>query len=260
MDTESRNKYLIWIREARLIDNAFMNAFFDNNKRAVEFILRIILDDKKLKVTDSRVETLLVNASWREVILDIYAIDGNGNNINVEIQRSNEGANVKRARYHSAMLDTHMLQKNHRFEDIKDSYVIFITEEDVFGRGLPIRRIERVFTDTGEQINDGGHIIYVNGADQNSATELGRLMHDFFCKDPDEMHYQLLAKRARRLKKGDKNVESYCDKWERELLERKCIDIAKSLIAGGETSYEGIAESTGLPIEKIYELARDKAV
>ena len=54
--------------------------------------------------------------------------------------------------------------------------------------------------------------------------------------------------------------ESYCDKWERELLERKCIDIAKSLIAGGETSYEGIAESTGLPIEKIYELAKDKAV
>ena len=260
MDTESRNKYLIWIREARLIDNAFMNAFFDNNKRAVEFILRIILDDKKLKVTDSKVETLLVNASWREVILDIYAIDGNGNNINVELQRSNEGANVKRARYHSAMLDTHMLQKNHRFEDIKDSYVIFITEEDVFGRGLPIRRIERVFTDTGEQINDGGHIIYVNGADQNSATELGRLMHDFFCKDPDEMHYQLLAKRARSLKKGDKNVESYCDKWDRENKEEKAIEIAKNLIIRGKDTMEEIAEVTGIPVEKIYELARDRAV
>lgn len=260
MKHEERNKYLKWIQEARLIDNAFMHAFFDHNKRAVEFILRIILEDKKLKVTDSRVETLLVNPGWREVILDILAIDGNGNHINIEIQRSKDGADVKRARYHSAMLDTHMLQKNHRFEEIKDSYVIFITEEDVFGRRIPIRRIERCFTDSGEQINDGGHIIYVNGADQNSTTELGRLMHDFFCKDPDEMHYQLLAKRARSLKKGDKNVESYCDKWERELLERERIEIAKRFIAGRKISYEEIAENTGLPIEKIYELARDKAV
>ena len=260
MKHEERNKYLKWIQEARLIDNAFMHAFFDHSKQAVEFILRIILDDKKLKVTDSRVVTLLVNPGWREVILDILAIDGNGNNINVEIQRSNEGANVKRARYHSAMLDTHMLQKNHRFEDIKDSYVIFITEEDVFGRGLPIRRIERVFTDTGEQINDGGHIIYVNGANQNSATELGRLMHDFFCKDPDEMHYQLLAKRARSLKKGDKNVESYCDKWDRENKEEKAIEIAKNLIIRGKDTMEEIAEVTGIPVEKIYELARDRAV
>ena len=54
--------------------------------------------------------------------------------------------------------------------------------------------------------------------------------------------------------------ESYCDKWERELLERERIEIAKRFIAGGKISYEEIAENTGLPIEKIYELARDRAV
>ena len=45
-----------------------------------------------------------------------------------------------------------------------------------------------------EEIDDNEHIIYVNGKCQNNGTELGWLMHDFFCKDPQDMHYMVLAK------------------------------------------------------------------
>ena len=34
--------------------------------------------------------------------------------------------------------------------------------------------------------DDAQHIVYVNGENQNSATELGKLMHDFSCTNPDD--------------------------------------------------------------------------
>ena len=111
------------------------------------------------------------------------------------------------------------------------------------------------------------HIIYVNGADQNSTTELGKLMHDFFCSDPDKMYYPILAKKANDLKntkKGVKTMETYLDKYDRENIEKgrreSQIKIAMNLIALGTVSYEDISKATGLSIETINELAGKVAV
>ena len=41
-------------------------------------------------------------------------------------------------------------------------------------------------------------------------TELGRLMHDFRCKEAKEMHSRILANRVRQLKETQKGVEIMC--------------------------------------------------
>ena len=43
-------KYLETLEKMRLIDDTFFSAFFDNNEEEVEYILRIILEKKDLKV------------------------------------------------------------------------------------------------------------------------------------------------------------------------------------------------------------------
>ena len=50
-------------------------------------------------------------------------------------------------------------------ENIPDSYVIFITENDVMGKNQAIYHIQRyVETNEGKELFcDGSHIIYVNG-------------------------------------------------------------------------------------------------
>ena len=35
-------------------------------------------------------------------------------------------------------------------------------------------------------------------------------MHDFFCTDPDDMHYKELADKVRYFKKDEKGVASMC--------------------------------------------------
>ena len=114
-------------------------------------------------------------------------------------------------------------------------------------------------------------IIYVNGAFKDDSTELGRLMHDFTCANPDEMYYQEIAKKVRYLKRdngGIKEMTEYYDKWEKEIAEEaaeeaitnKSLEIAMNLITDGTLSYDAIAKATGLTIEKVTELARAKAV
>lgn len=97
------------------------------------------------------------------VRLDITAVDSAGRVMDIEVQRDNDGADVRRARYNSSMLDTRLLEKGRHYSDLVDSYVIFITEHDVLKRDLPLYHITRRIEETDENFGDGTHIIYVNG-------------------------------------------------------------------------------------------------
>ncbi|MBO6214891.1 MAG: hypothetical protein J6N76_05070 [Lachnospiraceae bacterium] len=126
------------------------------------------------------------------------------------LQRADKGAERKRARYHSSIIDSHLIQSGEDFNKLPETFVIFITENDVIGKGKPIYRIDRRIDDTDELFDDGEHIIYVNGADKNASTELGKLMHDFFCTDPDDMNYKELADKVRYFKEDEKGVATMC--------------------------------------------------
>lgn len=99
----------------------------------------------------------------RNITLDVDAMDENGEEIDVEVQGNSEGAHVRRARYHSSMVDSRMLKEGQAFRELKDSYVIFIYKHDKFRKGLPLYHVERYVGETNEQFRDGSHIIYVNG-------------------------------------------------------------------------------------------------
>ena len=107
----------------------------------------------------------------------------------------------------------------------------------------------------------GEHIIYVNGADKNASTELGKLMHDFFFTDPDDMNYKKLADKVRYFKEDEKGVASMCKVMEdmrNESAERRSVEIAKNLLQLGKLTFEEIASSAGLTIERVKELAMPK--
>lgn len=250
------------IKRFRLMDNAFMKVFFKDNYEATELLLRIILNKPEVKVKDIKVESGLDNLEGRSVTLDVHAVDSEGTEFDVEIQRRASGANAQRAGYHVSMMHTHMLKKEELFENLKDAYVIFITESDTIGDNKPISVYETMDVDDHKQFDDKRHIIYVNGAARCSTTELGRLMEDFFCEDPDKINYPEIKKRFKYLKE-DKGVEemiSVEDEIRQEGAEQNSVEIAMNLLALGKISIEDIATATGLPIDRINELANKKAV
>ena len=198
------------IRGFRMFDNTFMNACLSDNIPGTELILQIVLGKPGLKVNRVETQKLLKNLQGRDIWLDVEAEEADGTKYNIEIQRDDRGAGFKRARYHASMLDSNALRPSDEFDQLPNAYVIFITESDVIGKNKPIYTVERRITNIDEAFEDWQHILYVNGADQNNATELGKLMHDFSCSNPDDMYFEILADRARYFKENEKGVAEMC--------------------------------------------------
>lgn len=174
------------LRGFRLLDDDFFTKCFEGDTECIELILQIVLDKQDLKVVDVRTQVFVENLLNRSVRLVVLATNSVGHKFNIEIQRADKGAGRKRARYNSSMMDANLLEKGEDFEVLPETFVVFITENDVIGKGQPLYRIERCFLETGESFDDGSHILYVNGAYRDESP-IGRLMHDFSCTNPSDM-------------------------------------------------------------------------
>ena len=222
----------------------------------------------------------------------MFALDSENQPYDIEIQRESRGAQPRRARYYSSLLDANQKDVGSNYERLPESFVIFITERDVLKGNLPLYSINRCIEETGGVFGDGAHIIYVNGEQRHGDTALSRLMHDFFCTRPEEMYYEALARLTGFHKTDSKEVlkmsgaiERYAEKrMERGLAlatekgiaigtekgiaigtekgiaigtERAGHTIALNLLADG-FSCEKVAKYANLPIEVVRSLAEQR--
>ena len=253
LDFERKHEeYLHRIQNLRLIDDNFMTKVFED-KECSEFLLQVILDRDDLTIREVHSQYGLNNIQGRSARLDILAVDEQNKAYNIEIQRNDRGAEVRRARYNSGLMDANITEPGDRYDQLYETYVIFITENDILKAGLPIYHIERTIQETGMPFGDGAHIIYVNSQIKDD-TKLGRLMQDFTCTNPDDMNYLVLAQRVRYFKEDTKVVATMCRAFEEVREEgerRKAIEAAKRLLLGGKLSYEEIADAMGLSVEEV---------
>lgn len=195
-----------------LFDDDLMAMVFDGNTEATGLLLRIILEQDDIEVISvvgqRELENPVVNG--RNIRLDIAAQDRTGRAFDVEVQRNTEGAHFRRARFHSSMQDVRMLKEKQKFKELLDSYVIFITEKDTVGAGLPMYHINRKIEETGEDFSDGSRIIYVNGSYEGD-DPIGKLVHDFRCKKSADMFYEEFSKGVRHFKETEGGRKVMCE-------------------------------------------------
>jgi predicted transposase/invertase (TIGR01784 family) len=260
--TEKRRKLLLSkIEKFRLFDDDFMSKVFEDDIEATEFLLKIILQRDDLEVIESKGQVSIKNLLGRSIRLDIKAKDKSGKLYNIEVQRADEGAEEKRARYYSSILDANTLLPGQDFNDLPETYVIFITEHDVLKAKMPLYHINRKIEENGMTFCDESHIIYVNG-EYRAENDLGKLMHDFSCQNPDEMQLEFLAEKTRYFKKDEKGVRRMCKIMEDFAAEERAEEraaqaeeFAISLLEDGTLPIAKIAEVSKLSEEKIKELA-----
>ena len=210
-------KYLQTLENYRPIDDDFFTKLFQDNIPLAEKVLRIITDVKDLHLTSIKTqETLKKLAGSRSVRFDAFGHDNLNREFDIEVQRADSGASPKRARYHSSSIDTNYLKAGQDFDILPTTYVIFITENDIFGKNELIYRFDRMDKKLGLSFDDEAHIIYVNGAynNPNDTSELAKLVHDFRCSNADEMYTQLLAERTRYFKETPEGVSEMCKAME----------------------------------------------
>ena len=151
------------LRGLRPIDDDFMRCLFKDNLPLAQMVLRIMTGIKDLVLiredTQSDLKRLV---GARSICLDVFGIDSNNKRYDLEVQRADSGARPKRARYHSSAMDIESLDTGQEFEDLPETYTIFVTENDVFLKGDAAYPIERINLATGQPFEDGEHILYIN--------------------------------------------------------------------------------------------------
>ena len=199
-----------------LFDDDLMSMVFDGNIQATELLLKIILKQNDIAVINVVGQREFQNpvVGGRNIRLDILAKDSIGKNYNVEVQKKPEGAHIRRARFNSSMMDSRMLKEGQDFSELQDSYMVFITQKDIFGYGIPIYTINRHFEEIDDLFDDGSHIVYVNGSYKGNDA-VGRLMHDFGCKESKDMYYPELAKGVKHFKEEEGGRKIMCEAVER---------------------------------------------
>ena len=260
-ELEARYKrYKDILKNLTIMSDVFMRNVL-KKRECTEYVLQVIMDKKELKVVDQILQKDYKNLQGRSAVLDCVVRDSEGKQMDVEIQQDNEGASPKRARYHSGLMDMNTLNPGQNFDELPESYVIFITREDILGYGLPIYHVNRKIEEVDKNFWDEAHIIYVNSKKQEN-TELGRLMHDLHCKNAEDMHSKVLADRVYELKETQKGVELMCREMEEiysegiESGEKRGIEKGE-LKKAKETAFS-LAEM-GFPVDKIAQAVKISA-
>jgi len=264
VDNCQNQEYLDAIKRLRLIDDAFFNVCMDDNNECMQLILQIILQRDDIIVKNVVTQRTAHNLYGRGVRFDVLAADSTGKLYEIEIQRNDEGALPQRARYNSSLLDSREVAKGTDFDQLPETWVIFITENDIFAKNLPLYHVERTIKELQQDFNDNAHILYANSSYQDNSA-LGKLMHDFHCSDPAKMHYKPLANRADFFKTTKEGVKTMCkimeeiqDKGHKRGIEegrsQMALDTAMDMLRDNEP-IEKIVKYSHLPLERIQELA-----
>ena len=262
-------EYLALIADFRLMDDTFMSKCLERAPECIELILQIILGKKDLKVVKSQTEYPIKSLQGRGVRFDVFAKDSKGREYDIEMQRADDGAEPKRARYNSALMDANALTSGEDFARLRDTYVIFITENDVMEDGQEVYVYDRTERKSGKRLGDGTHIIYVNGATR-SETEIGKLVHDLLCRDEAKMYFDLLRKRVSQFKDSEEGRHIMCKAVE-EFAERRAaeskaegkretmIATAKRMLKSGMLALKDVAKFSGLSLAQVKKLQASMA-
>ena len=227
---QQREIYLGILKDLTIMDDIFMRNVLKDSA-CTEYILKVIMDQDNLKLEDQILQADYKNLQGRSSILDCIALDNSGRKYNIEFQNADSGASMKRARYHGSLVDANTLETGQVPNDLPDTYIIFITENDTLGCNLPIYHINRTIEENCQQCHDQLHIIYVNSSFQDDTT-LGRLMHDLHCSDPHDMHSEILAQRVLELKETQKGVDIMCDKLNELIVEERNEGEKRGILIG----------------------------
>ena len=115
------------------------------------------------RVEVSREKSIVYNPEYKGVRLDAYAKDEKNTHYNVEMQVLPKPAIQKRARYYHSQIDMELLLTGVSYNELPDTYVIFICDFDPFGERKYRYTKKSICKEAPElAMDDGAHTIFLS--------------------------------------------------------------------------------------------------
>lgn len=222
------------VQDLRPIDDILFE-LLAQSKPVCEEILRTILEDGCLTVSDVIVQSDERNLYGRSVRLDALCTLGNGTKCNIEVQRSNNDNHLKRARFNASSITVRDSQTGTSFDEVLELYIVYISEFDFLKGNKTIYHMEKVLRETGEFIDDGLHEIFVNTV-IDDGTDIAELMSCFTKKEVKNPKFPALSAEVKRLKQTEGGVRAVCaimEEYERAAVHNDRLEVIQNMLRAG---------------------------
>lgn len=244
-------------------------------KWLLERILRIQI--REIRYPDTE-KTIDVRLDSKAVRLDVYVADEAGTVYNIEMQttKGRDGELPKRARYYQAMIDMDLLGKGVYYDDLRQTYIIFICTFDLFGLD------ERIYTfcsrcmEQGDlELGDGTTKIFLNAKGMRGSVdeELADFLHYVDGKEARRTFAQEMAREVARVKRQDETRREFMTLYMEYQKQRRAgveegiaqgrelgiAQMAKKLLRAGMT-IPAVAQMAEMPEEAIRRIAEEDGI
>lgn len=161
------------------LSNDKLFALLMQNKEFCRLVLEIVLNVKIVNVEFVNVQQVFLNTpGYKTIRLDAFAKDANGTIYNVEMQKVNTGNLPMRLRFYHGLMDTASLLEGRDYSELPKSYVIFITESDLFNQDHYCYTFRNTCDEVPElSLNDGCVKIFLNTKGNQKGEESTELLH-----------------------------------------------------------------------------------
>lgn len=155
------------LQDLTIKDNFMFGAVMSIEENCIAF-LEMVLGFPIEKVVVSKERSMIYHPEYRGVRLDIYARDENHTHYNVEMQARRQADLGKRSRYYHSQIDVECLEKGLPYEELPNTFVIFICDFDPFGCGLYYYSFQNECQeDTRAKLCDGNKTIFLSTKGKN---------------------------------------------------------------------------------------------
>ena len=170
------------------------------NPRAYQAVLSIFMDEPDIELVDIKVEQVILNRVGKRAIrMDAWAKSADNRQFNMEMQNDSKNDDIrKRSRFYQSMIDTPILKsgKETRYKNLPSTVIIFITQEDIFGKDLAkYTFVEQCKEIKGLELEVGTTKIFLNMSSKNGSQELVSLLQ--YIKDSRIDNPEIIIKDSR---------------------------------------------------------------
>ena len=145
------------------IKNNFMFAAVMSDEENCKGFLERVLPIKIEHVEISTEKNIIYHPEYKGVRLDVYAKDEKNTRYNIEMQVLKQPDLGRRSRYYQSQMDMELLAKGCEYEELPDSYVIFLCDFDPFGEGKYRYTFRTACEETKKvSLKDGRCIMFLN--------------------------------------------------------------------------------------------------
>ena len=247
------------LQDLTIKDNFMFCAVMSAEENCIGF-LEMVLGFPIAKIDVSYERNMVYHPEYKGIRLDVYAKDEVNKHYNVEMQVRREIPIEKRARYYHSQMDMELLSAGISYEELPDTFVIFICDYDPFGKGLYYYTCRtKCEEDALLEYEDGCRTIYLStkGKDEEKVPKSLVRFLKFVAADIEQSDQDFEDDYVEQLQKSIHTVKESREMGERYMIfeemmeeERKVGRIEGELQAKRDSIYE-LLEDVGVISDRL---------